>query len=77
MVQWVVSGAFVAKNSDATLWHELLHLFGSFCTEFRKATGPEGTQKVRNAPKRKFRWGRSGAFVAKNSDATSWLELLH
>jgi len=24
-VQWVGSGAFVGKNSDATLWHELLH----------------------------------------------------
>src|SRR6185295_13538395 len=32
------SGAFVAKNSDATSWHELLHWFGQFCTEFRKAT---------------------------------------
>ena len=29
---------FVAKNSDATSWHELLHYFGLFCTEFRKAT---------------------------------------
>src|SRR6185503_1766156 len=37
-VQWAGSGAFVAKNSDATSWHELLDLFGSFCTEFRKAT---------------------------------------
>ena len=37
-VQWGGSGAFVAKNSDTTLWHELLHLFGPFCTEFRKAT---------------------------------------
>ena len=37
-VQWVGSGAFVAKNSDATMWHELLHLFGPFCTEFLKAT---------------------------------------
>ena len=37
-VQWGASGAFVAKNSDATSWHELLHLFGPFCTEFRKAT---------------------------------------
>src|SRR6185312_5825618 len=37
-VQWGGSGAFVAKNSDATSWHELLHQFGSFCTEFRKAT---------------------------------------
>src|SRR6185369_12648216 len=41
--------------------------------------GPECTQIVRNAPKRKF-WvqcGGSGAFVAKNSDATSWHELVH
>src|SRR6185312_4833801 len=37
-VRWRVSGAFVAKNSDATSWHELLHKFGPFCTEFRKAT---------------------------------------
>ena len=35
-IQWVGSGAFVAKNSDVTSWHELLH--GLFCTEFRKAT---------------------------------------
>src|SRR6185503_18772532 len=32
------SGAFVATNSDATSWHELLHEVGPFCTEFRKAT---------------------------------------
>src|SRR6185437_7696580 len=32
------SGAFLAKNSDATSWHELFHQFGPFCTEFRKAT---------------------------------------
>src|SRR6185436_6431566 len=37
MVQWGRSGAFVAKNPDATSWHELLHKFGLFCTEFRKA----------------------------------------
>ena len=32
-----------------------------------------------NAPKHEFRvqWGGSRAFVAKNSDAGSWLELLH
>src|SRR6185295_7187829 len=34
-VQWGGSGAFLAKNSDATSWHELLHLFGPFCTEIR------------------------------------------
>src|SRR6185312_7260767 len=37
-VQWGGSGAFLAKNSDATSWHELLHYFGTFCTEFRNAT---------------------------------------
>src|SRR6185436_11023519 len=37
-VQWGGPGAFVAKNSDTTSWHELLHLFGPFCTDFRNAT---------------------------------------
>ena len=37
-VQWVGSGAFIAKNSDATSWHELLHRFCPFGTEFSKAT---------------------------------------
>ena len=37
-IQWGGSGVFIAKNSDATTCHELLHLFGLFCTEFRKAT---------------------------------------
>src|SRR6185312_1033164 len=37
-VRWGVSGAFVAKNSDATSCHELLPKFGQFCTEFGKAT---------------------------------------
>ena len=126
---------FVAKNSVVTSRHELLHLFGPFCIEFRKATkqsrmhpnstnapnvslgshgvdrvpllrknptrlrgtnfytssarfpssfvrppnSPEYTQMVRNTPKRQFRvkWDGSGAFVAKNSDATSRHELLH
>src|SRR6185312_5589497 len=64
------SGAFVAKNSDATSWHELLHLFGSFCNEFCKATKqsrmhPNSTNK----PKRQYivQWGGSGAFLAKCS----------
>ena len=51
-----------------------------FASSFvRQPNGPECTQIVRNAPKRQFRvqWGGSGAFVANNSDATSWLELLH
>src|SRR6185312_4705607 len=33
---WIV--CVRAKNSYATSWHELLHLFGPFCFEFRKAT---------------------------------------
>ena len=80
-VQWGGSGAFVAKNSDATSWHEL------FCTSsvrfapsfVRQPNGPECTQIERNAPKCQLRvqWGGSGAFVPKNSDATSWHELLH
>jgi hypothetical protein len=37
-VQWGGSGAFVAKNSDATLWHEHFYLFDPFCTEFLTAT---------------------------------------
>ena len=45
----------------------------------RQPNGAECTQIVQNAPKRQFRfqWGGSGAFVAKNSDATSWHDLLH
>ena len=74
------SGAFVAKNSDATSWHELLHQFGPFCTEFRKSTKRSQCPKiVRNAPKHEFRvqWCLMGAFVEKNSDTASWNELLH
>src|SRR6185437_8991041 len=57
----------------------------TFCTSsarfapsfVRQPNGPECTQIVRNAPKRQFRfqWGGSSAFVANNSDATSWLKL--
>ena len=69
-VQWGGSGVFVAKNSDTTSWHELLHYFGRFAPSFvRKPNGPECTQIVQNARKCQFRvqWGGSGAFVAKNS----------
>jgi len=78
--QWGGSRGFIAKNSDATSWHELLYKFGPFCTEFRRQpNGPECTKIVRNAPKHQFniQWGGSRAFVVKNSDATSWHELLH
>ena len=75
-VQWVGSGAFVAKNSDATSWHERT-CSARFASIFvRQPNGPECTQMVRNTPKRQFRvqWVGSGAFVAKNSDTTSWHE---
>src|SRR6185369_11250807 len=55
-VQWGGSGAFVAKNSDATLWHELLHKFGPFSTECCNATNcPKCTEIVRNTPKHDVR----------------------
>ena len=59
----------------------------NFCTSsarfapsfVRQPNGPEWTQIVQNAQKFQFRvqWGGSGVFVAKNSDTTSWHELLH
>jgi len=44
----------------------------------RQPNGPKWIQMVRNAPKHEFRvpWGGSGAFVAENSDASSWHEFL-
>jgi len=40
---------------------------------------PKCTQMVRNTPKHVFRvqWCGSDPFIAKNSDATSWHDLLH
>ena len=40
----------------------------------RQSNGPKSTQIVRITPKHKFRvqWGGSGAFVAKNSNTTSF-----
>ena len=37
-VQWGGSVALIVKNSDTTSWRKLLHYFGPFSTEFRKAT---------------------------------------
>ena len=71
---------FVVKNSDTTSWHEVLHHFSPFCTEFCNVT--KRYQMHPNSTKHKkheFRvqWGGSGAFVTENCDATSWHELLH
>ena len=79
-VQWGGSGAFVAKNSDATHGTNYCTSSARCAPSFvRQPNGPECTKIVQNAPKRKFRvqWGGSGALVAKNSDATSWHELVH
>ena len=45
----------------------------------RQPNGPKCTQIVQNAPKHQFRvqWGGLGMFVVKNSDTTSWHEVLH
>ena len=79
-MQWGGSGVFIAKNFDATSWKQ------TFCTSsahfapsfVRRSNCPKYIQIVQNAPKLEFRvqWGESGAFVTKNSDATSWHEHL-
>ena len=60
------------------------HCGTKFCTSsecfalsfVRQLNGPKCTQIVQNTPKHEFRvqWVGSGAFVVKNSDATSWHE---
>ena len=80
-VHWGGSGAFVAKILTRLRGTNFCTSLDRFASSFvRQPNGPECTQIVRNAPKRQFRvqWGGSGAFVVKkNSDATSWHELLH
>ena len=45
----------------------------------QKWNNPKCTQTLQNAPIHEFRvqWDGSGAFIAKNSNAISWHELLH
>ena len=45
----------------------------------KQRNGPKCTQTLRNKTKHNFsvQWGGLGAFIAKNSDTTSWHELLH
>ena len=79
-VQWGGSGSFIAKSSTRLRGTNFCTSSACFAPSFvRQPNGPECTQIVRNATKCQFRvrWGGSGAFVAKNSDATSWHELLH
>ena len=59
----------------------------NFCTSLvcfasslvRQPNGPKCTPSSTIRTKRQFRvqWGRSGVFFAKNSDRTSWHQLLH
>ena len=80
MVQWGGSDAFVAENSDTISWHKLLHYFGPYCTEFRKATKQSRMlQNHTNGPKRQFRvqWGGLGAFVVTEFRMATKLSRMH
>ena len=80
---WVPMGwicAFVAKNSDATSGHELLHQFDTLCTEFCKPTKrsrmhPNSTKHTKTSDYGPMGW--IDRVRCENSDATSWHELLH
>ena len=57
-VQWGELGAFFAKTSDATLWHEhlhYLHQFSPFCTEFTVVK--KYSQMHQNTMKQNKTWG--------------------
>src|SRR6185437_14628621 len=54
--------------------------FARFAPSFvQKRNGPKCTRTERNSAKHELRvqWCGSGVFVAKNSDTTSWHEVLH
>ena len=79
-VQWGGSGSFVGKIPTRLRGTNFCTSLARFAPSFvRQPNGPECTQIVRNDPKCRLRvqWGASGAFVAKNSDATSWHVILH
>ena len=79
-VQWGGSGAFLRKIPTRLRGTNFCTSSEHFAPSFvRQPNCPKWIQMVRNAPKHEFRvpWGGSGAFVAENSNATSWHELLH
>jgi hypothetical protein len=79
-IQWGGLGAFIPKNLTRLRGTNFCTSSARFAPSFvRQPNGPECTHIVQNAPKRQFtvQWGGSDAFVAKNSDATSWHKLLH
>ena len=83
-VQWGGLGAFIAKNFEATSWHELLHLLHQFNPFCNKASCSNET--IHNTPKhyethQNMSLGSNGVdrvcLLEKNSDATSRHEILH
>ena len=69
---WKITTQFRGTNFTTSL--------ARFAPTFvRLQNGAKFTQIVQNVPKHEFsvQWGGSGAFIAKNSDATTWHELLH
>ena len=78
-VQWGGSGAFGVKIPTQLRGTNFCTSSSCFVLSFvRQPKGSECTQIVRNAPECQFRvqCGGSDAFVAENSDATSWHELV-
>ena len=80
MVQWGYRVRLLRKIPMRLRGMDFCTSSARFAPSFvRQPDGPEGNQIVRNTIKLQFRVqrGGSGTFVAKNSDATSWHELLH
>jgi hypothetical protein len=75
-VQWSGSVAFVAKNLNATSFSELGALMALVQPVLHRLSCSNET--VQNVQKHGFRvqWSRLGAFVAKNSVATLFSELV-
>ena len=79
-VQWSGLGAIIVKILTRLHGTNICTSSARFQLSFvRQPNGPECTQMIQNAPKRQFRvqWSGPGAFVGKNSDMTSWHEILH
>ena len=79
-VQWGGSVPSLRKNRSRLRGTNFCTSSAHFAPSFvRQPKNPECTQIVGNAPKRQFcvQWGGSGALFTKNSDATSWHEILH
>ena len=81
-VQWGGLGAFVEKIPawlGRTSFRINCTSSPRFAPRFMQLRNdPKSTQTLWNTPKHEFRvqWGGSGAFVVKNSNATSWHKLV-